>query len=112
MARYRDSCECGKSEMYPFNAPPTQNVIERGSREKTKPIAGPSIPHEFEISGTGDQYIDLEKTQLYVKCKIIKGNGDAMDGDAARNPDKLGPITYTLYSLFKRLDASLNGKEV
>ncbi|KAJ8043894.1 hypothetical protein HOLleu_11197 [Holothuria leucospilota] len=114
MAGHRDSCECSKSEMDLFSVPPTQTVIERGSWEKINPMAGLSIPYEyeFEISGTGDQYIDLEETQLYVKCKITNGGGGAIDIDAASNPDKVGPINYTLHSLFKQVDVSLNGQEI
>ena len=95
-----------------FSVPPTQTVIDRGSWEKINPIAGLSIPYEFEISGTGDQYIDLEETQLYVKCKITKGNGGAINAEAVSNPDKVGPINYTLHSLFKQVDVSLNGQEI
>ncbi|KAJ8050072.1 hypothetical protein HOLleu_03126 [Holothuria leucospilota] len=95
-----------------WDVPPTQTVIERGSWEKINPIAGLSIPYEFEISGTGDQYIDLEETQVYVKCKITKSGGGAIDLDAASNPDKVGPINYTLHSLFKQVDVSLNGQEI
>ncbi|KAJ8041332.1 hypothetical protein HOLleu_12123 [Holothuria leucospilota] len=50
--------------MDPCSVPPTQNVIERGRCEKINPVASLSIPYDFEISGTGDQYIDLEETQL------------------------------------------------
>ena len=69
MAGHPESCACSKSEMNLFSVPPTQVVIDKGNWEK---IAGLSIPYEFEISGTGDQYIDLEETQLYVKCQIVK----------------------------------------
>ena len=86
-----------------FSVPPTQTVIERGSWEKVNPIAGLSQPFEFEISGTGDQYIDLEETQLYVKFKITKRNGASLVhvGD---NKDYVGPVNYTLHSLFKQID--------
>lgn len=90
-----------------FSVPPTQTVIDRGSWEKINPIAGLAVPYEFEISGTGDQYIDLEETQLYVKCQIVKADGT--DLVAA---DKVGPINYSLHSLFKQVDVSLNGQEI
>lgn len=105
------SCECSKSEMDLFSVPPTQTVIEYGSWEKVNPIAGLSQPFEFEVSGTGDQYLDLEETQLYVKFKVTKRTGASLVhvGD---NKDYVGPVNYTLHSLFKQIDVSLNGQQV
>ena len=111
MAGHPESCACSKSEMDLFSVPPTQVVIDKGNWEKINPIAGLSVPYEFEISGTGDQYIDLEETQLYVKCQIVKADGSDLvhTGDT---PDKVGPINYTLHSLFKQVDVALNGHEI
>ncbi|XP_071850633.1 uncharacterized protein F54H12.2-like [Apostichopus japonicus] len=105
------SCECSKSEMDIFSVPPTQIVIDRGAWEKINPIAGLSQLFEFEIPGTGDQYLDLEETQLFVRCKITKSNGGALvhTGD---NVDSVGPVNYPLHALFKQVDVSLNGQQI
>ncbi|KAJ8021255.1 hypothetical protein HOLleu_38401 [Holothuria leucospilota] len=74
-------------------------------------MAGLSQPFEFEVSGTGDQYLDLVETQLYVRFKATKRTGASLVhvGD---NKDFVGPVNYTLHSLFKQVDMSLNGQQV
>ena len=64
------------------------------------PIAGPI---EFNVSGTGEEYLDLARTQLYVKAKITKANGTALDADT-----QVGPVNLFLHSLFSQVDVSLN----
>ena len=64
------------------------------------PIAGPI---EFNVSGTGEEYLDLARTQLYVKAKITKANGTALDADT-----QVGPVNLFLHSLFSHVDVSLN----
>ena len=59
------------------------------------PIAGPI---EFNVSGTGEEYLDLARTQLYVKA-----NGTALDADT-----QVGPVNLFLHSLFSQVDVSLN----
>jgi len=61
-------------------------------------------PIEFEISGSGEDYIDFANTVLYVKAKITANNGDNLAADAA-----VGPTNLFLHSLFSQVDISLNG---
>ena len=56
-------------------------------------------PIEFNVSGTGEEYTDLEKTQLFEKAKITKANGTALD---------VGPVNLFLHSLFSQADVSLS----
>ena len=55
------------------------------------------------VSGTGEEYLDLAKTQLLVKAKITKANGTALDAET-----KVGPVNLFLHSLFSQVDVSLN----
>ena len=58
-----------------------------------------SGPIEFHVSGTGDEYLDLAGTQLFVKAKITKANGTAIYADT-----QVGPVNLFLHSLFSQVD--------
>ena len=71
------SCECTKSELDLFSVPPTQISVEQGNWVEYHPItavAGDS-PIEFDVSGSGEDYIDFENTMLYVKAKLTTADG-------------------------------------
>jgi hypothetical protein len=36
-------------------------------------------PYEFVVSGTGEDYIDLANTYLFVEAQITKTDGSALD---------------------------------
>ena len=99
------SCECMKSELDIFTVPPTQTSIETGNWVEYNPIAtiddGSSI--EFNVSGSGQDYLDPANTQLYVKARITRADGTAIPNDAA-----VGPVNLLLHSLFSDVEISLN----
>ncbi|GFW21813.1 uncharacterized protein F54H12.2 [Trichonephila clavipes] len=101
----KDSPECAKSELNLFALQPTQTVIERGHWVQFHPIANVSDgePIEFVISGSGEEYLDLSQTQLYVRAKILKS-----DGKLITEENKVGPVNLFLHSLFSQVDISLN----
>ena len=101
----KDSPECAKSELELFSLPPTQTVIERGQWVEFHPLANVSDggPVEFNISGSGEEYLDLSQTQLYVKVKIV-----GKDGKPLAEKDKVGPVNLFLHSMFSQVDISLN----
>ena len=100
------SCECTKSELDLFSVPPTQTSMEHGSWVEYHPLTTVSdgSPIEFDVSGTGDDYIDFANTMLYVKAKITKMDGTDLDAGAV-----VGPVNLFLHSLFSQVDISLNG---
>jgi hypothetical protein len=102
---HAQSCECTKSELDIFSVPPTQTSIESGITVEYNPIASiaDGTPIEFSISGSGQDYIDLNNTQLYVKAQILRANNTAID-----NTDEIGPTNLFLHSLFSEVDISLN----
>jgi len=61
-------------------------------------------PIEFDVSGTGDDYLDFANTMLYVKAKVTQANGNNLGADA-----EVGPVNLFLHSLFSQVDISLNG---
>lgn len=105
----KDSPECAKSELNLFTLPPTQTVIERGQWVEYHPVANLSegSPVEFNISGTGEDYLDLSQTYLHIKAKILKG-----DGKPIKDEDQVGPVNLFLHALFSQVDVSLNERLV
>ena len=102
---HHESQECTKSELDLFRIPTTQTSITKGQWIEYHPISNitDSGPIEFYVSGTGDEYLDLARTQLFVKAKITKANGTAIDADT-----QVGPVNLFLHSLFSQVDVSLN----
>ena len=80
--------------------------MEQGSWVEYHPLTTVTdgSPIEFDISGTGEDYVDFGNTMLYVKAKITQNNGQDLDADAA-----VGPVNLFLHSLFSQVYISLKG---
>jgi len=100
------SCECTKSELDLFSVPPTQTSMEHGNWVEYYAVTtvSESSPIEFDISGTGDDYIDFANTIIHVKAKITQNDGTNLPADVAT-----GLANLFLHSLFSQVDISLNG---
>ena len=66
-----------------------------------------SSPIEFIVSGSGEDYMDLNNTLLEVKACIKTTNNSPVDASVA-----VAPINNTLHSLFSQIDVSLNDVNV
>jgi len=106
---HEQSCECTKSELDLFSIPPTQTSIENGSWVEYHPLSTltDGSPIEFEVNGSGEDYIDYANTYLHVRAKITQANGNDIDDNAA-----VGPVNLFLHSLFSQVDVSLNGTQI
>lgn len=104
---HEQSCECMKSELDIFAVPATQTNVENGQWAEYFPVNSVSgtQPIEFNISGTGNDYLDLKNTLLYLKVRITKKNGDNLDVD-----QDVGPVNNWLHSLFSEVELILNDK--
>ena len=103
-----DSCECSKSELELFTVPPTNISMESGGMIEYLPVASIGDgPIEFHIKGSEQEYIDIGRTVLYIKAKIVKKDKSALEADA-----KIGPVNLWLHSLFSQVDVQLNDKLV
>ena len=102
---HSQSSECLKSELDLFSVPPTQTSIEGGGYVEYNPISSlnHAAPIEFVVNGSGQEYIDLANTQIYVKTQIVQANGDNIPNDAA-----VGPVNNLLHSLFSEVDVKVN----
>ena len=100
------SCEGIKSELDLFSLPTTQTSIEHAQWVEHQPVAsiGTGGPIEFLLPGSGDHYLDLANTYLFVKAHVVRGDGGNLPPDAP-----VGPVNNWMHSLFSQVDVSLNG---
>ena len=105
-----NSCECANSELDLFAVPPTQTSVEEGYWHQigTVTAINDGGPYVFNISGAGDDYVDLGNTNLYVKAQIVK----KADGTNMANDAKAAPTNLWLHTLFGDINVSLNEKLV
>jgi hypothetical protein len=100
------SSEAIKSELDIFALPPTQTSIECGSWLEYSPVSsiGSSDgPIEFNVGGSGQDYIDLSHSNIYVQAQIVRADGTPID-----DTDNVGPVNLFLHSLFSEVDVKLN----
>lgn len=64
-------------------------------------------PIEFQVPGTGDDYIDLSHTLLHIKPKVLNQNSTKLTSATV-----VAPVNNWLHSLFSQLDVYLNQKLV
>jgi len=85
-------------------------------------------PIEFRIPSSGNLYSDFKRSKLYVRGRIVKGNGDPLpawgkkkkkkeDGTETTEMDvpaeaMVGPANLFMHSLFQQVDVLMNGKLV
>lgn len=89
-----------KTELDIFATPPTQNSIESGTTLCVRPISSltDASPLEFLIPGSGEEYIDLAHTTLYLVAKIRVDDPKAEDKEA-----NIAPVNNFLHSIFSQV---------
>lgn len=104
---HNHSCECAKSELDIFALPSTQTSIESGQWVHYKPISSLNDdgPIEFQVTGSGDDYLDLSHTLLLINAKILNQDDTNLKADV-----QVAPVNNWLHSLFNQLDIYLNQK--
>ena len=106
---HEQSSQCLRSELDLFSLPPTQTAVDGSQWVEHSPVSTitSSSPIEFIVSGSGEDYMDLNNTLLEVKACIKTTNNSPVDAAVA-----VAPINNTLYSLFSQIDVSLNDVNV
>ena len=69
------------SELSIFSVPPNQVAIEKIYFSECRPVSSyntEDTPIEITIPGQGNEYIDLRRSRLYIKCRIVKADGSAL----------------------------------
>lgn len=101
--------EAMPSQLSLFDIPPTQTAVENIYFQDVRPVSQitGSSPIEFLLSAqNGMDYIDLKRSRLYVKLKIINGENALTDADV------VGPVNLLLQSLFSEVDVSMQNKPI
>ena len=106
---HEQSSQCLRSELDLFSLPPTQTAVDGSQWVEHSPVSTitSSSPIAFIMSGSGEDYMDLNNTLLEVKACIKTTNDSPVDAAVA-----VAPINNTLHSLFSQIDVSLNDVNV
>ena len=106
---HEQSSQCLRSELDLFSLPHTQTAVDGSQWVEHSPVSTitSSSPIEFIVSGSGEDYMDLNNTLLEVKACIKTMNDSPVDAAVA-----VAPINNTLHSLFSQIDVSLNDVNV
>ena len=74
-----------------FSTPPLQDAVEEGQWIEYNPVSSISTlaPIEFTVAGSGDEYIDLNKSLLEVKAVIKQA-----DGQQTPKTSHIAPMAY------------------
>ena len=103
------SCLFVKSELNLFTVPPTQMSVEHYCTINYYPVSKltDNGPIEFNIPGSGEDYIDLTNTFLHLGVKIT-----AADGVNIADATAIGPVNLLMHNLFLQVNVALNDKLV
>ncbi|GBM31278.1 hypothetical protein AVEN_91280-1 [Araneus ventricosus] len=109
--------ECVKSELKLFHLPPTQTAVENGQWIEFHSLSNVFDGGPLNFIFSGDEYLDLIQTLLYVQAKILKADGSSIlkeikTGDNDSPETQIGPVNLFLHSLFSQVDVSLNDRLV
>ena len=101
---HHESQESMKLQLDLFTIPATETSITKGQWIEYHPLSDitDSGPIEFNVSGSQEEYLDLARTLLFLKAKITKANGTALDLN-----EQVGPVNIFLHALFSQVDVSL-----
>nr|XP_034317018.1 uncharacterized protein F54H12.2-like [Crassostrea gigas] len=97
-------------ELSLFASPTNQVAVEKVYFTEARPISSIGVsdtPIEIVASGSGAEYVDLKRSKLYVKARILKADGTALTSD-----EKTGIVNLPLQSMFSQMDVYLNNKLV
>ena len=107
--------EVTHSSLELFVKPPLLVTFDQAFEQKTGPLYSPTGSSlEFEIVGDRNNFIDLQKIYLEVKCCIVQSNGNNLrytTGDANAS-DTPFFVNYILHSLFANCTVSANGNKI
>ena len=101
--------ESFNSEMILFQPPVVNHGIEYLQWIKCRPVNQimEDISIDIHLKAIGSQYLDLQRSRLYVKAKIVNENGDAL-----KTTDIVTPVNLWLQSLWNQVDVFFQQKLV
>ena len=101
-----DTNTCEYSSFDIFSRPMTEVGLEEVQEHQILPLTAlnkNTSTIEFDVTGSGDEYVDLSSLRLYLRVKVTKEDGS--EPEAA----KIKLIQHWSQSLFRQVDLFLNG---
>ncbi|CAG2203038.1 unnamed protein product [Mytilus edulis] len=94
-----------------FEEPKNQVAIDRIFFSETRPMSNFTSPDvstvDFFVSGQGPEYMDLRRSRLYVRAKLVKADGTALD-----DTDTSSIVNLPLQAMWTQMDVYMNNKLV
>ena len=95
-----------------FESPVIQSGVEKSMFVEYRPtnsISSQDAPISFSLGGDSANYLDLKRSRLSAKLKIVKDDGTALPKDH----DKVAaPINLFLHTMFSQCELKISGKTV
>lgn len=99
-------------ELNLFEPPVIQSAVQRSLIVEYRPTshlsAAQDTPIHFRLGGDSRNYLDLEKTRLFVKAKIVNDDGTALEKGEGK--PEVAPVNLTLQSMWSMIELKLSGK--
>jgi hypothetical protein len=101
-----------------FEVPPTQAAVEKSIMSEYRPLNSLSKTTSsifFHVNSGMDEYINLDKTQLYLKAQVTlkKYNAQNTLVDTVKSDwDHCIPVNNLLHSMIKQLKLSIGDKQI
>ena len=104
---HKDSNDCSSLSLDLFLLTPIQPSFQKGKFIDYHPLTSLSDgePIEFKVSGSGNEFLDLARSYLYIKVKVSKADGFNLGGVST-----VGFANYPIACLFNQVDVILGGK--
>ena len=96
------------SQLNLFDLPATMTSVQECYYDEIRPLSQISndVPIELRIASSNSlDFLDLYRSQLYVKLKLTKSDNSSLDGSS-----KVGPTNLFLQSLFSTVEVTLQNK--
>lgn len=90
-----------------FSRPPTENALQDFHEQEIEPltsITSTSSAIDFNITGEGDEYVDLSELRLYIRVKVSTTTTTTGIEDG-----KVSLVKFWPHALFRQCDLFLNG---
>lgn len=98
------------AELALFTIPLNHVAVDKIYFNECRPVISfdtEDAPIKISVSGQGNEYIDLRRSRLYVKFKIVKTDGTPLSAQ-----EKTGIINLPLQTMWSQIDTYTNGKLV
>ncbi|KAK3082480.1 hypothetical protein FSP39_001881 [Pinctada imbricata] len=92
-----------------FHNFPTEVGVEQCEWIDVRPVSNTSHGGvvEFNLSGANSNYLDLKRTRIFVRARILQ-----QDGSLLEDGDKVGLVNLPLHSIWNQVDISLQQQNI